>query len=196
MSKFLETIKVVDGEVFHIEYHQRRYESVLKSFGIGNFVQLKEYINPPQKGFFRCRVIYDLSSNIKVEYVKYQKKEIGSFKLVFDDKIEYRFKYLNRKIIDDLYKNKKDCDEIIIVKNSYITDTSIANIAFFTGFEWITPKYPLLYGTTRQRYIESNKIKEVKIDVDEIYSFEKVALLNAMVDFDIIPATNLKDIIC
>jgi len=30
MSKFLETIKAQDGEIYNLTYHQKRYESVLK----------------------------------------------------------------------------------------------------------------------------------------------------------------------
>ena len=34
------------------------------------------------------------------------------------------------------------------------------------------------------------------INVKDIYKYEKVALLNAMIDFDIIAVENIKDVIC
>jgi 4-amino-4-deoxychorismate lyase len=191
-NKFIETIKALDGEVFHISYHQKRYESVLKYFGAKKFENLLDYLNPPKKGLFRCRLVYDLHT-IKVTYHEYKKKEIKSIKLVYDDKIDYRFKYEDRTSLNELFEKRDGCDEILIIKNSLVTDTSIANIAFYKDGMWITPKEPLLRGTTRQRLLDSAVLTEADVSDEDLNSFEKVALLNAMIDFDII-TQNKKDI--
>jgi len=80
----------------------------------------------------------------------------------------------------------------LIVKNSLITDTSIANIAFFDSIRWVTPALPLLKGTTREKLLREGKIFEENIHVDDLERFSKVALMNAMIDFDII-TKNAKD---
>ena len=85
------------------------------------------------------------------------------------------------------------CDEIIIVKNNLICDTSKANIAIFLNKEWLTPKIPLLKGTTMQRYINNGTLKQKDITVDMLKQSSKIALLNAMIDFDIINNFSLKD---
>jgi len=190
MSKiFLETIKILDGEVFHIDYHQKRYKSVLKEFNVDETQVLKSFINPPDFGLYRCRLTYDLSISpheIKVEYFRYKKRDIKTLKVVFDNDINYKFKSTCRDDLDKLYELRDDCDDIIIIKDLLVTDTTIANIAFYTDIGWITPKKPLLKGSTRQRLIDEGKLLEADIKVQDIKKFSKVALLNAMIDFDIL----------
>ena len=195
MSSFLETIKAVDGEIFNISYHQARYESVLKEFGVKKYQNLMESLSPPDDGLYRCRLVYN-EKKIDVSYHKYKKRDIKSLKLVYDDDIEYCFKSTNREAIDLLYEKRASCDDVIIVKNSFITDTSIANIALYKEGVWHTPRNPLLQGTTRTRLLKMNKLVESDIHVDEIYEYSKVALLNAMIDFDIIQEENIRKIIC
>lgn len=185
-SSFLETIKAFDGEIFNIEYHQKRYEDVLKSFNITQPKNLRQLINPPKKGMYRCRLVYNLENETDVTYHTYKKKNIQSLKLVYDDLIEYSKKYEQRDAINLLYENKEECDDILIVQDSLVRDTSIANIAFFDGTSWITPRQPLLKGTTRQRYLDEGKIIEKDIRVSELKNYSTITLLNAMIDFDII----------
>ncbi len=42
-------------------------------------------------------------------------------------------------------------DEVIVEKDGYLTDTTIANIAFFDGKRWITPKIHYLEGLLERR---------------------------------------------
>jgi 4-amino-4-deoxychorismate lyase len=105
--------------------------------------------------------------------------------LIFDDEISYSKKYLDRKYLDKLYENKDEFDEIIIIKNKIITDTSIANIAIFYENTWITSRNCLLQGTTRNRLIEEKKILEKDISVSMLKKASKIALMNAMIGFDI-----------
>jgi 4-amino-4-deoxychorismate lyase len=195
---FLETIKAVDGEIFHISFHQERYESVLKQFGIDEAQNLEQFIKPPEIGLYKCRLTYDLSKlphRIEVTYHEYKKRDISSLKLVYDDKIEYALKSTCRDGLDALYAQRGECDDVLIVKNSLLTDTTIANIAFYDSNRWVTPALPLLKGTTRERLLRDGKIFEADIAVKDLKNFSKIALMNAMVDFDII-TQNTKDFFC
>jgi len=192
---YLETIKSFNGEIFNLFYHQKRYESVLRSLLISDFKNLQDYLNPPTSGLYRCRLVYD-KKNISVTYHEYKKREVKSLKLVHDNEIEYSKKSTNREILDKLFEKKEDCDEILIVKNSLVTDTSIANIAFYNDGLWFTPKKPLLEGTTRARLLDEGKIIEKDIAVEDLNNYSRVALMNAMIDFDIITKYNLKDMTC
>ncbi len=194
-NEFLETIRVEDGIHFHLSYHQNRYANVLKILNAKKIQRLDTYLDAPKKGLYRCRLRYNLQKIIDVEYLEYKKREINSLKLVYDDAIDYSFKYCDRKNIDKLFALREDYDDIIIVKNGFITDTSISNIALFDG-EWKTPASPLLKGTTRARYLNEGKLIEADIRVIDIKNFTKIALLNAMIDFDIIHQHKLKDIFC
>ncbi|WP_373004079.1 aminotransferase class IV family protein [Sulfurimonas sp.] len=194
-NSYLETIRSFNGEIFNLLYHQRRYESVLKSLGIMDFKNLQDYLNPPVSGLYRCRLTYD-EQKIDVTYHKYEKREVKSIKLVYDDEIDYSKKSTNRDELDKLFEKREDCDEILIIKNSLVTDTTIANVAFYKDSLWYTPKKPLLEGTTRQRLLDEGKIIEKDICVKDLKKYSKVALMNAMVDFDIITQYDLKDMTC
>jgi 4-amino-4-deoxychorismate lyase len=178
---YFETIKCDNEEVFHLEYHNKR---ITKTVGLN--IYLQDYIYPPSSQLLKCKVIYDKSGIIDIFYTPYTPKDIKTFKLVYDDDITYKYKQSNRKDIESLVKKKDDADEIIIVKNDLITDTSIANIAIFDGQHWLTPKAPLLEGTTRHRLIDEDKLVETNISVDKLIQAKKIALMNAMIDFKII----------
>ncbi len=185
-NSFLETIKIVDGEIFNLEYHQKRYASVLEALGANEIENLEEFINPPEWGLYRCRLVYDID-NIEVTFHEYKKRDISTLKLIFENDIDYANKSTAREDIDTLFEKREEGDDILIIKDLFVTDTSIANIAFQTSSgEWVTPKNPLLKGTTRARLLDEGKIIEADIKVHELRSFSKVALLNAMIDFDIL----------
>jgi 4-amino-4-deoxychorismate lyase len=175
---YFETIKCFDYELFNLQYHKNRIASA-----IGLNIDLEEYIYPPSSKLLKCKLSYDETGILDIEFTDYHKKDIRTFKLVYNDTIEYNKKYLNRNDIDNL--KDKNFDEIIIVKNSFITDTSIANIAILHNNEWITPKTPLLHGTTRARYLDNDILKEKDITITMLKNAPKIALLNAMIDFDI-----------
>ena len=178
---YFETIKCEDYEVFNLSYHNKRIAKTIAR----NF-DLSEYISPLNEKLLRCKVIYNSDEIIDIKYFEYRKKEIKNFKIIKNDKIEYSKKYLNRDSLNKLFEQKESCDEIMIFKNSLLTDTSIANIAIYYDNSWITPKKPLLNGTTRQRYINSGYIKEADITLAMLKNAKKIALLNAMIDFDIL----------
>ncbi len=195
---FLETIRAVDGEVLNLSYHQERYESVLKKFNILDAQNLSEFIKAPKIGIYRCRLTYDLSKKphpIEVTYHLYKKREINSLKLVYDNDINYSLKSICRDKLDALYALRGECEDVLIVKNSFITDTTIANIAFYNSKRWVTPAQPLLKGTTRERLLREGKIFEEEISVKDLKNFSRAALMNAMIDFDII-TKNTKDFLC
>lgn len=191
-KKYLETIRILDGVAQHLEYHQERLDKALEA---KNIHTLSELIKAPTLELLRCRIVYDRKS-ISIEYLPYVKRDIRSLKLLHNDAISYDKKYENREELLALFALKEQCDDILIVKNTLITDTSIANIALFDGVRWYTPRTPLLKGTTRARLLSEGKITEADIAVEELSSFKKIALMNAMINFDIIAEENIGAILC
>ncbi|AXH15941.1 branched-chain amino acid aminotransferase [Malaciobacter mytili LMG 24559] len=176
---YFETIKCEDYEIFNLEYHNKRVaNTIAKNFDLG------EYIYPLSNKLLRCKVIYNEDEIIDINYFEYKKRQIKSFKIVNNDNISYSKKYLNREILDNI--DKQGCDEVMIFKQGYLTDTTISNIAVLVDNIWFTPKKPLLQGTTRQRYLDSGFLKQLDITFDILKKASKIALLNAMIDFDII----------
>lgn len=174
---FFETIKCQDGSIFNLDYHKNRMAKT-----IGKNFNLEEYIYPPNDKLLRCKIIYNQDEIISVEYFDYMRKNISTFEIINDDSIAYQFKFLNRDIFDN-YSNKSCADEIIFFKNGFLTDTTIANIAILVDDIWYTPRSPLLMGTTRKRYLDEKCLVEKDIDLNFLQKANKIALLNAMVDF-------------
>jgi len=182
MCRLIETLKIKNGILENVCYHNKRLNSSRMSlFGCPVEIDLRSYICIPDEfrhGVFKCRVLY--SSKIEfIEIVKYKKREVSSLKLVFSD-IEYSHKFKNRDTLNKLLERRGDCDEIMIVKNQMITDSSYSNLAFFDGNKWVTPIMPLLKGTKRQKLIDERMLVEKNIFVSEIKNYEKVSLINAM----------------
>lgn len=180
--RLLETIHVVDGQILNLDYHQKRLEYSRKCLGF--FSELLLTLDPPKNGEYRCRILYEKEIE-KIEYIPYRKREVSSFKLIHSD-IEYSLKYEDRHEIEHLFEQKEKADDIIIIKNDLVTDTSIANLCFYDGNNWITPKHPLLKGTTRQRLLDEGQIKCADIHHSDIHNYSKMAVMNAMSDFCII----------
>lgn len=179
--EYFETIKCEDKEIFNLDFHNLRIART-----IGKNIDLNEYIYPINSKLLKCKVIYNDDEIIDVSYTEYKKREIKSFKIIYDDEIEYSKKYLNREHLDRLYTQKEEADEIIIIKDNLVSDTSIANIAIYDGESWYTPKKPLLNGTSRQRYLKLQNIIEKDLTIADLKLAKKIALMNAMVDFDIL----------
>jgi len=178
---YFETVKCNDMEVHNIEYHQKRIART-----IAKNITLLDYVYPPNNELLKCKVIYDDEGIIDVSFTPYKKRTIKKLKLIYDDTIVYDQKSENREELECLFQKKGTADDIIIIKNGFVTDTTIANIALFIDDQWITPRKPLLLGTTRQRYLENTIIKEKDISVKLLQKAKKIALLNAMIDFDVI----------
>ena len=196
---FIETIKILDGKVYNIEWHNRRFNQTrLDIFGLDNSINLIEYINSPPIGLFRCRIVYDIDI-ISIEYIPYSPKVSKLFKVV-QSNIDYKYKYSNRDELNSLKDSANGYDDIIIEKNGLLTDTTIANIAFFDGSEWITPKTPLLRGTIREKLVNRRFLIPKDINSDDLKHFSNFALMNAMIGFqiqkNIIIYVNRKEKIC
>ncbi|WP_419771367.1 MAG: aminotransferase class IV [Candidatus Marinarcus sp.] len=178
---FFETIKCDDGISHNLEYHSRR---IARTISLN--INLHEYILPINDDALKCKVIYDMYGILDVIYEPYVRKEIKTFKIIEDNTLEYKFKSTNRDAINALLEHKDGADEIIIVQNELVTDTSIANIAIYDGESWFTTKQPLLQGTTRERFLDNKALIERDITVEMLKNSKKIALLNAMVGMYII----------
>jgi 4-amino-4-deoxychorismate lyase len=187
MSLLIESIKVVNGEFCNLSYHEQRMHRSLKELcGDAEEVDLEKFLNKfqrPMSGVYKCRIEYDEQSK-DVEFVPYQPKPINSLRIVEHDRINYEFKYKDRRTIDRLFELRKDCDDILIVRRGFITDTSFCNIVFKRDGRWLTPWSALLKGTQRQKLLEHNIIAEEDITPEDISTFRKFKLINAMLEFE------------
>jgi len=179
----LETLCVKEGQLQHLNYHQKRLEHALKHLHLNVHYDLKTLLTPPNAPLLRCRVLYSETS-FEVSYHPYEKRGLQTLQLVEANTLDYALKYADRDALNRLTQKRRSADDILIVQNNLITDTSIANIAFYDGSQWLTPKKALLKGTTRTRLLEEKQLVEAEISVDDIKHFEQFALMNAMIGFE------------
>lgn len=184
MSRFIESICILDGEIRNLELHQKRFnETRLKVFGVNDDLELKNFIQIPKKnqnGKFKCRILY--AENLEeITFIPYKFKIINSIRLIENPEIDYSLKWENRQIFEDLKKEIKE-DELIISQNGYITDSSYSNLIFSDGKNWFAPKTYLLNGVMRQSLLNSGRIMEKEILVKDLKRFSSFKLINAMMD--------------
>ncbi|MBK5720054.1 aminotransferase class IV [Dysgonomonas sp. Marseille-P4677] len=183
---FIETIKVIDGKFLNLPYHMDRMNHTMISFfNTSMFVELWIGDIPPELriGVVKCRIVYSYCS-VRVEYERYNLREIKRLKLVTDNTLDYSFKYKDRERINSLLDQRQDCDDILIVKNGFITDTSFSNVVFQNEYGLYTPSSYLLAGTKRRKLLETGAIKETEIRKDDISNYFKLYLINAMIDIE------------
>lgn len=180
---FLETIKIKDGIPCNLAYHLRRMQETSERFFSSHPKPEKEQLLPPPdlcKGVVKCRILYD-SEIQEITHTPYRFRTIRTLRLVEDDTINYPFKYADRYALDKLLLQKEDCDEILIVKQGMITDTSYSNVVFEKDRILYTPSSYLLNGTKRQFLLENKIIRECPIHQRDIRQFDRIYLINSMI---------------
>ena len=185
MPLLLETIKIEEGQASNLIYHQKRFDRSRRAlFGLSESINLSSLLNAPSKALYRCRIVYDKEIH-SVEYIPYHVKEIQKLKVVSAD-IDYTYKYADREVFNRLLQAHPAYDEIIIEKEGYLTDTTIANIAFYDGKQWFTPEESLLQGTMRAKLLDEGFLQKREIKHTDLKNYTHVALMNAMIGFKIL----------
>lgn len=185
MYQLIESVCLENSTVKNLQYHNIRMNKSRKELlGCNNFLKIEDNINIPhyaQTGIWKIRIHYSEYIS-KIEFEPYKRKYIQSLQIVFSDAIEYAYKYADRTSIAQLLEKRNNADDILIVKDGFITDSSSANVAFFNGIEWITPVTPLLPGTKCAKLLHEGIIKEDYIALKDIDKFTHICLINAFLD--------------
>ena len=197
MYPLVESLKLKDGIIQNLNYHQNRLNrSMDELFPTAEKIDLMKSIAIPDNytsGIFKVRVLYGQTID-KIEIEPYVFSSIKSLKVVHNENIDYHLKYTDRQILQQLFAQRGDCDDIIIIKNGLVTDSFAANLLFFDDKNWVTTSTPLLKGTKRQFLIDEAIIVEKEIREEDIRNYQKVGLINAMIDFEEMPVVPIERI--
>ncbi len=187
MSPYIETIRIQDGELKNLPYHQARFEWTRRSeLGQESHPDLNQMIRSYKglaHGLVKCRIKYGREIE-GIEFEPYTRRVVNSLKVVEADHIFYGYKYFDRTALDKLYTQRGTCDDILIIKNGYVTDSYVANVIFWNGEGWFTPDAPLLPGTMRASLLDLEKIETARISLQDIGLYQKIRLINAMNDLE------------
>jgi 4-amino-4-deoxychorismate lyase len=190
MCRFIESIRVHNGVFQHPEYHNRRWNMTRHSFWSGSPVwDVSDLVKIPEhlkEGVYKCRIVYDEQIR-QVDFQPYYPRRIQTLRLVCSDDVSYPYKFEDRSVLEDLLEQKGDADDILIVRDGFLTDTSFANIALYDGSRWYTPETYLLNGTCRQRLLDEGILAEASIGVTDLARFQAIRPINAMLIFEETP---------
>lgn len=181
-----ETIRIESGQIMHLEYHQERVDRSVPGISLNLKKVTGEYFRTqplPPAGVHKLRITYSLTGHVeKISVSGYARKIIKTLRLIHCDTLSYPLKSEDRSGIEALYAQRGECDDILIIQNGLVTDTSFANIIFLKDGEWITPGTPLLPGTCRARLLSLGKIREQKITPQDLKNCSRFQLINAMIE--------------
>jgi len=185
MCLLIETISCVDGKLQNLFWHTVRVNKSRGAlFNSKNKLSLENTTIPDfvKSGKWKCRLIYNERIH-GVSFEPYRSRDVKTLRVI-ESEIKYCHKYEDRNVIDSLYQQKGDADEILIIKNGLVTDTSIANVLLYDGKEWVTPEKPLLEGTMRAELLSKQVVAPKEIEYKNLLNYKKIMLVNAMNPFD------------
>lgn len=184
-----ETIRIESGQIRHLEYHQERINRSVPGICLNLKETFGEYFRTqplPPTGVHKLRITYSPSGRVeKICVSGYSRRIIKTLRLIQSDTLSYPIKSEDRSGIEALYAQRGECDDILIIQNGLVTDTSFANIIFLQDRAWITPDTPLLPGTCRARLLSSGKIREQKITPQDLKNYSRFQLINALMEPDL-----------
>lgn len=194
----IETICCQDGQLQALPYHQARIRrSRAALFGDAGPLPLNELSVPAhaRSGRFKCRLTYGREIE-QVAFEPYAIRPVHSLLALPADGLDYAFKYAERGAIQALYEQRGTADDILMIQNGLLTDTSYANVALWDGAHWFTPAVPLLLGTRRAQLLAQGRLRLADIRLADLPRFRKIALFNAMMDLGEGPVLGVEEVCC
>ncbi|HBG69455.1 MAG: hypothetical protein A2W93_01420 [Bacteroidetes bacterium GWF2_43_63] len=178
---FFETIRVVNGVIQHADFHHERMrKTCISNFNEFHFEKVLDHLELPEKGIMKLNIWYN-KTEMEIRFSEYIPAIIKKIALVeCNPDFDYSFKCTDRSYLNKLLQSTPGADEIVIVKNGMVTDTSKANIVFEKDGVFYTPDTFLLNGTMRQFLLTTGKVTEKAIKAEDISEYERIYFINAM----------------
>lgn len=193
-----ETICVQNRQLINLAYHEARLNKTRSElFGLKDLWNLSELLTIPDfvsDAPHKCRLAYSENVN-NIKWEPYNFRTITQIQRVYDDTIDYSYKYNDRTSLNSLYEKRADAEEILIIKNGMVTDTLYCNVAFLKDDKWFTPDSPLLPGTQRAFLLDTGVVQEASISENDISDYSHIRLFNAMVNWENSTVLKVKTII-
>jgi 4-amino-4-deoxychorismate lyase len=184
MLRFVETVRITDGKPLNLSYHNQRMNATRAHFFPYSVpLSLGQPLSqlPATLGKVKCHIVY-ADTLMGITCSPYIRRPITSLRCVVANSVSYAYKWEDRSVLDALHGQRGLADEVLIVRNGLITDTSFSNVALYDGQQWFTPAHPLLKGTKRGSLIDAGQLAECEIRVIDLPHFQSISLINAMLD--------------
>lgn len=197
MSRFIETIRATEGRLGDLRFHQQRVDETLQAFQSTqplSLVHILQQQSIPDFPIAKIRITYTTTGFESIQIEPYTIRPVKSLALAPIGTNRYEYKYADRTWLQSLVANA-GTDDIILFDGTLIKDASYANLAFFDGQEWFTPRQPLLQGTKRRAMVAEGQLIEKDIHLHELHLYQSVKLMNAMLLWSEAPVVTIDQIL-
>ena len=185
MSLYIESISIEsDMTCPLLSYHQARVNRTAgERCGIDLQAIIQSKVNELTDGQqHKLRILYDQSGVQQVTIQPYLVRLIRSLTVV-DIAFDYDRKTANRDAINSAFARRGDSDDILMVRDGLITDTSYGNVALHKDGIWYTPESPLLQGCRRQSLLDRGLIITKKLRIETLDSYPHLMMFNGLIRF-------------
>lgn len=177
-----ETIRIENGEIKLLEFHQRRVNHTFKYFFPGakplclcNIIST-DNLNSPHR--IKCRVSYN-EKRFQIEYSPYSLRQINELVPV-ETNLSYPFKFEDRTQLLSAKGQLQAGEEILYVTNARIRECSYANVLLEIDGDWLTPMYPIFHGVMRSYLLQKGIIRIADLFLSDLEDSQSIKLVNAM----------------
>lgn len=195
MYRFIESIRWEKGRAELLNYHQERVNETFRNFfPESKPFLLSEFIKnnslPINEEVCKLRLVYHKKIE-RWESLPYRQKIPKHWFLREIKDYKYNYKYENREVLNSISHDLPPLSDFIISQNGWISDSYYANLIFWDGVNWLTPKNYLLNGIRRQYLLDKGEIVETEIHRDDLSKFTHFKRINALIAFDESPSFDL-----
>lgn len=180
---FIESVRISQGRVMLASFHEcRMSDTCMETYGRFRLPPLSAIEIPDwcRAGEVKMRIVYgeDLE---EVSFSKYECRDIKTLKIMeVGPDMDYHLKYADRSCIERFYNMREDCDDILMVRDGKICDTSYTNVILTDGKRKFVPSTFLLPGVMRSWLISSGEVQIGDFDVSALVPGNKWGITHLM----------------
>ena len=184
--RFLETIRIVYGEVQLLDLHQRRMNHTFSYFFSDcqplNLTSLIDTSQLKDQALVKCRLRYN-ATDYELDYQTYQRQQIKEL-VILEHDLSYPFKYLDRGELNELKASVNHDQEPLICTRGRIRETTYGNVLLRIDGEWKTPLYPIFYGVMRSHVLNEGLAVEADLFMQDYLQCDQIKIINAMMPME------------
>ncbi|KAB2907531.1 MAG: chorismate-binding protein [Ignavibacteriales bacterium] len=194
--RIIETILYQNGEAPFLQHHIGRMKRSAKrlffyfdeGLFLRKFSELTQKLNPGQS--YRLRFLLGKYGDFQAEVhepAPLPSRIVVAFsKKVTDSNNPFLYYKTTNRVIYNAGRETATQEGLfdLLYQNEFgeVTEGGITNIFIFTSGKWLTPHHScgLLQGVGRKVFMQTHKVREVVLRVEDILNAEKVVLTNAI----------------
>ncbi len=124
MPRLIESISLREGVIENMQAHRQRiHESLDACFHSQprwNWDSEIARLSIPSKGWYKLRLVYD-QFGVEATFEPYSIRPIASLRIVVGNGIEYEHKFEDRRQLQELFHQRGDCDDVLIIRDGLVT---------------------------------------------------------------------------